>query len=148
KDERLTYAELEARARRAAGALMQKGVKPGDRVALALPAGAGFCEALHACTLVGAIAVPVDLRLKAAERQAGPDGATTVGEEPLDGPPLKEIRRPQPDDLAAVMHTSGTTAAPKPVPLTYGNWLASALGSAAALGLEQTERWLSPLPLA
>ena len=48
---------------------------------------------------------------------------------------------------ATLMHTSGTTAAPKQVPLTYGNWLASALGSAVALGLEQQERWLCPLPL-
>ena len=47
----------------------------------------------------------------------------------------------------AVMHTSGTTAAPKPVELTYGNFLASALGSAVALGLDQAERWLCPMPL-
>ena len=47
----------------------------------------------------------------------------------------------------AVMHTSGTTAAPKPVVLTYGNFLASALGSAVALGLDPAERWLCPMPL-
>src|SRR5947209_7051706 len=51
-------------------------------------------------------------------------------------------------DDATLMHTSGTTASPKPVPLTYGNWLASALGSAVALGLDQRERWFCPLPLA
>jgi O-succinylbenzoic acid--CoA ligase len=51
------------------------------------------------------------------------------------------------DRIAAIMHTSGTTAAPKPVPLTAGNFLASALGSAVALGLEQDERWLCPMPL-
>jgi O-succinylbenzoic acid--CoA ligase len=45
------------------------------------------------------------------------------------------------------MHTSGTTAAPKPVPLTAGNFLASALGSAVALGLDPNERWLCPMPL-
>ena len=45
------------------------------------------------------------------------------------------------------MHTSGTTAAPKPVELTYGNFLASALGSAVALGLDPAERWLCPMPL-
>ena len=46
-----------------------------------------------------------------------------------------------------VMHTSGTTAAPKPVVLTHGNFLASALGSAVALGLDPEERWLCPMPL-
>ena len=45
------------------------------------------------------------------------------------------------------MHTSGTTATPKPVELTYGNFLASALGSAVALGLDPAERWLCPMPL-
>jgi O-succinylbenzoic acid--CoA ligase len=47
-----------------------------------------------------------------------------------------------------VMHTSGTTAGPRPVALSFGNWLWSALGSAVALGLEPGERWLCPLPLA
>jgi O-succinylbenzoic acid--CoA ligase len=32
--------------------------------------------------------------------------------------------------------------------LTYGNWLANALGSAVALGLDPAERWLCPMPLA
>ena len=45
------------------------------------------------------------------------------------------------------MHTSGTTAAPKQVVLTRGNWLANALGSAVALGLDPAERWLCPMPL-
>ena len=36
----------------------------------------------------------------------------------------------------------------KPVELTYGNWLWSALGSAVALGLDPAERWLCALPLA
>jgi O-succinylbenzoic acid--CoA ligase len=34
------------------------------------------------------------------------------------------------------------------VSLSYGNWLASALGSAVALGLDPRERWLCPMPLA
>ncbi len=40
------------------------------------------------------------------------------------------------DATAVVIHTSGTTAAPRPVELTYGNLLWSALGSAVALGLD------------
>ncbi|MEY2443170.1 MAG: o-succinylbenzoate---CoA ligase, partial [bacterium] len=35
----------------------------------------------------------------------------------------------------------------RPVELTYGNWLWSALGSAVALGLDPDERWLCTLPL-
>ena len=37
---------------------------------------------------------------------------------------------------AIVVHTSGTSADAKPIELTYGNWLWSALGSAVALGLD------------
>jgi O-succinylbenzoic acid--CoA ligase len=51
------------------------------------------------------------------------------------------------DPPVAVMHTSGTTASPKPVVLTYANFQASALGSAVALGLDPAERWLCPMPL-
>jgi O-succinylbenzoic acid--CoA ligase len=45
------------------------------------------------------------------------------------------------------VHTSGTTTKPKPIRLTYGNWLWSALGSAVALGVDHDERWLCTLPL-
>ena len=51
------------------------------------------------------------------------------------------------EDVALVVHTSGTTGRPKPVELTYGNVLAQAQGTAAALGLTDDERWLCPLPL-
>jgi O-succinylbenzoic acid--CoA ligase len=55
-----------------------------------------------------------------------------------------------PDDgpqTLAVMHTSGTTSTPKPIRLSHGNFFASALGSAVALGLDPAERWLCPMPL-
>ena len=45
------------------------------------------------------------------------------------------------------MHTSGTTSAPRPIELTYGNLQWSALGSAVALGLDRDERWLCALPV-
>ena len=144
----VTYAELEARARAAAGALVERGVSAGDRVALALPAGVEFVAALHGCMLVGAVAVPIDLRLGEAERAARATEAAAVVDGVLDGPPLMETESPRPEAIATVMHTSGTTAAPRRIPLSYGNWLHSALGSAVALGLDPEERWLCPMPLA
>jgi O-succinylbenzoic acid--CoA ligase len=51
------------------------------------------------------------------------------------------------DAPAILVHTSGTTTKPKPIRLTYGNWLWSALGSAVALGVDPDERWLCTLPL-
>jgi O-succinylbenzoic acid--CoA ligase len=143
----LSYAELETRARHAAGALRRLGVSRGDRVALALPGGEEFAIALHGCFLAGAVAVPIDLRLSSEERGTRTAGTAAVVDGPLDGPALDDVARSEPDETATLMHTSGTTAAPKLVPLSYGNWLASALGSAVALGLDTRERWLCPLPL-
>ena len=41
----------------------------------------------------------------------------------------------------------GTTSSPRPVELTYGNFLWSALGSAVALDHDPRERWLCALPV-
>jgi O-succinylbenzoic acid--CoA ligase len=147
-DGSLSYAELEARALGAAGGLAARGVAAGERVALALAPGEDFVAALHGCLLLGATAVPIDLRLGAAEREARMDAISVTVDGPVDGPPLTSVARPGEDDVATVMYTSGSTAAPKPVSLTFANWLWNALGSAVALGLDPEERWLCPMPLA
>ncbi len=161
-----SYAELYSAAQRGAGVLSADGVAPGDRVAIALPPGLAFAEALHACLVLGAVAVPVDVRLEAAERALICDGAALVVEEALDacsstwpsaprGGASKSPgatspspgRRHDLDAVAAVIHTSGTSASPRPVELTYGNFLWSALGSAVALDRDPRERWLCALPV-
>ena len=143
----LTYAELSQVAIRAAGALHRLGVRAGSRVALELPPGEDFVIALHGCLLSGVAAVPIDLRLTEAERAARRAGADVVISEPLAGGSITWPEVAEGDPPVAVMHTSGTTAAPKPVVLTRSNFLASALGSAVALGLDPAERWLCPMPL-
>ena len=143
----LTYAEVSKAAIGVAGALQRDGVRPGDRVALALPAVEDFVVALHGCVLAGSVAVPVDLRLTEEERAARFAGAGVVLTE-LPSPTTISWPMTSSDDApVTVMHTSGTTAAPKQVVLTRGNWLANALGSAVALGLDPAERWLCPMPL-
>jgi O-succinylbenzoic acid--CoA ligase len=142
----LTYAELYAQAQRTAGALGERGVAAGDRVALALPS-VELVPALHACTLIGAVAVPIDLRLRAHERHGRMRDAALVLEEPVSGEPAAPGDR-EPAETATVMFTSGTTAGPKAVRLSYDNWTWNAIGSALALGLDQDERWLCPMPLA
>ena len=96
----------------------------GDVVPIALPPGLEFAVTLHACLLQRRAAMPVDLRER--RRPAIPDVA---------------------EDVALVMHTSGTTGEPRPVELTYGQILAQANGTAEALGVTDDERWLCPLPL-
>ncbi len=139
----LTYAELSEAAMSAANALQRLGTR--QRVALALPSPEEFVIALHGGVLAGISVVPIDLRLSEAEREHRMAGSDVVVSEPPrgSGPPAP----PGAGQPLAVMHTSGTTAAPKPVTLTHENFLASALGSAVALGLDQGERWLCPMPL-
>ncbi len=144
-----SYAELLARAAAAAARLHERGVRRGERVAITLPAGLDFAYALHACLLLGAVAVPVDLRMSASEQERIAHGAVTLIDEPLDltGRGVGATAEHDLDTTAVVIHTSGTSSAPKPVELTYGNLLWSALGSAVALGLDTNERWLCALPL-
>jgi O-succinylbenzoic acid--CoA ligase len=159
--ERVTYGELVERARGAVFA-------PGERVGLALPPGVDFVVAFWAIALAGAVVVPIDPRLGTRERAAiearvdmlvdaplenarknaaipssAPRGTPTRGAPTRAAPP----RTPALEDPLMVVHTSGTTGAPRPVELTYGNVLANALGCAVALGHRTDERWLCPLPL-
>lgn len=135
----LTYARLDAAASRAAGAL-----RPGQRVGIALPPGEEFAVALHACWRAGAIAVPVDLRLTPSERPA-----TDVVLDALPDGPAPATPRTRFDlaDTAAILFTSGTTKAPRPVHLTFGHFLWSAIGSSVAIGHVPEERWLCTLPV-
>jgi o-succinylbenzoate---CoA ligase len=141
----LTYEELSDAAIATAHALERMGA--GDRVALALPPGEEFVIALHGCLLAGRAVVPIDLRLSEEERIQRLAGAELVVTEPLRASGSAAVRSAGGDPAVAVMHTSGTTAAPKPVELSYSNFQASALGSAVALGLDPAERWLCPMPL-
>ena len=54
---------------------------------------------------------------------------------------------PRPEDSALVLHTSGTTARPKIVPLTNANLAASAANIAAALALTPADLCLNVMPL-
>jgi acyl-CoA synthetase (AMP-forming)/AMP-acid ligase II len=63
---------------------------------------------------------------------AGPASPATMGE---------------PDDVALLLHTSGTTSRPKLVPLTQRNILASARHIGATLALSPADRCLNIMPL-
>jgi O-succinylbenzoic acid--CoA ligase len=157
-EERLSYTELLTAACAGVAELKARGARRGERVAIALPPGADFAVALHACFLLGAVAVPVDLRLTASEREHVAGGALVLVDVPLARMPsegtgrdegsesegLTVARTHDLDTTCVVIYTSGTTSAPKPVELTYGNFLWSALGSGVALGVDPGERWLCP----
>lgn len=144
----LTYAQLDEAARAIAAGLSDRGVAPGDQVGLVMAPGVAFVQALHGVLRAGAVAVPVDPRLGPEDRAARLAGCSVV----LDGEPPRGSGVPalRGDSAmpAVIVHTSGTTSAPKPVALTHANWWWSAAGSAVALGQDPNERWLCAMPLA
>ncbi len=60
---RFTFAQLNARCNRVANALVDRGIKPGDRVATLLKNGIEFVETYFALAKIGAVMVPVNWRL-------------------------------------------------------------------------------------
>ncbi|MGH2798365.1 MAG: o-succinylbenzoate--CoA ligase [Solirubrobacterales bacterium] len=150
----LTYAQLEREATATARRLAARGARRGATVAIDLEPGVEYVVLLHALMKLGAVAYPINARLTEPERRAeleraqpaltlngNPDLGTTEADLPLLG-------EHDLDALHCRILTSGTSGGPRPVGLTYGNHLWSAVGSAFNLGVEPTDRWLCCLPLA
>jgi acyl-CoA synthetase (AMP-forming)/AMP-acid ligase II len=179
----LTYGQLAAAVIELARRLGSLGIEPGDRVALALPAGPEFVELLFAIASLGAAAAPLnpsyaepefsfyldDLQpralllpageLEAARRAAHPavtliDVKLSSGRSPdLEASqayvPSSAARTaaPSPDDVALLLHTSGTTSRPKQVPLRHRNLMASARSIAKHYGLTADDVSYCAMPL-
>jgi len=121
----------------------------GELLALDLPAGPGFVEALRRAWDGGDAVLPIDTRLpKVATdrlldvlrpaRVVSPDGVHALsGSVPT-----------EPGD-ALVVATSGTTGVPKGVVHTHASVAASAASTSAGLGVDPAcDRWVACLPLA
>jgi long-chain acyl-CoA synthetase len=167
---RVTYQDLLARAASTAARL---GVSRGDRVVLMAHNHPDWVVAYFGILWAGATAVPVDPTFthdaltrivtesgaravvwdaKVKERLIG-EGAVTVpafdvheltGEDPALAPAAAQVG---PDDIASLLYTSGTTAAPKGVMLTHANFTSLIAGLAPLFPLEPGDRVLSVLPL-
>lgn len=122
----------------------------GRLVALRIPAGPGYLEAIERSWADGDAVAPLDDRLPPAEQErvlaalapeivVEADGTRT---ERSDG-------RPVADGDALVIATSGTSGAPKGVVHTHASVRASALATSAALAVDpERDRWLACLPVA
>ena len=174
--ERLTYAELNARANRLAHGLTARGLSPGDRAAIWLDNGIDAAVAVWAVLKAGAVMTPLNAGLKAgklnyilgdtrarllitdparAGRLVASDaphlaGVVTTADFAalMSGQPASApgIRRVD-DDLAALIYTSGTTGEPKGVMCPNSAMLAATSSIQAYLNLAAGDRVLNVLPL-
>jgi O-succinylbenzoic acid--CoA ligase len=149
----VTYAELEAEATWVARRLAAFGVRREGLAALTMHPRREEVVLLHALMKLGAVALPLSPQLTDAERAAilaeerpavDLNDAAELTQTEADLPLLGEHDM---DDLQCRILTSGTSGAPRPVGLTYGNFLFSAVGSAFNIGVDPNDRWLCCLPL-
>ncbi|QEV21833.1 non-ribosomal peptide synthetase [Streptomyces alboniger] len=132
------YAELDHRVGKLAAALIEAGVRPGDRVAVRLARTPDLLVALLAVWRAGAAYVPLDpdypvgrLRLMIEDAQPsaiigtpvpGTGAAGTVVLAPDAAAPVPERwPRIRPEDPAYVIYTSGSTGRPKGVIVRHEN---------------------------
>ena len=137
-DVALSYAGLVERADALAGRLRGHGVAPEEPVAVALDRSADTVAAMLAVLAAGGVYCPIDTaappvrtsailrRLGARVAVADPAGAAALGSRvravPPAGPAVAgpvPAARPDPDSLAYVLHTSGSTGVPKAVAMTH-----------------------------
>lgn len=152
-NESMTYAELDARAGRIAGALRRRGARPDVLVGCCVPRGAGMVAAILGIARSGAAYVPIDpsypqRRIDFLLRDSGAKlvvttsalasslthyGVALVRIDALDDEDAIDL----PDDvtpssLAYVIYTSGSTGTPKGVAVEHRNVVRL---------FEQTDRW-------
>jgi crotonobetaine/carnitine-CoA ligase len=165
-----TYEETLERTRRTAATLRARGVRAGDRVHVHLSNQPGFLDCWFGAATLGAVIVPTNPLLTAAELgyvvsharcrlsvterdlyavvESVRNKESIVVDDELDaGEGLGQSSLPRPLDVAAVLYTSGTTSRPKGVLVTHANYVHAGEVVAQHLELRREDRWLVVLPL-
>ncbi|MDT0274852.1 AMP-binding protein [Blastococcus goldschmidtiae] len=136
RDERLSWAELDATVDRAAAGYAARDLVPGNRVAVQLPNGLAWLRAVLGALRAGLVVVPVNtaytepeleyvltdsgaaLLVAPVERDAIAGVPVCPGAPESDGPPPAVAD--DPSELAFLCYTSGTTGRPRGAMLTSG----------------------------
>jgi D-alanine--poly(phosphoribitol) ligase subunit 1 len=167
-DRALTRGELRAAAGRVAAGLLQKGVEPGDRVALLIGNSVDFVVAALGCLWAGVTFVPLaiadpDLRRAQIVADCRPAQVITAGADqtPPSGLPVGtawtslsalgvaggSTPAPVTGPISYIVYTSGTTGIPKGVQISPQAFIAAVEACADAVGLTATDRALCVSPV-
>jgi len=150
-------------------ALAARGIGPGATVAITAPNSPAWIVAFWAIVATGATAMPVDAQIDDEEFGRMLETArcrlvvTTAARCPRLPPGVEAIAldrelptaldaasvfgAAQPQDIAVLLFTSGTTGTPKAVPLTHANLFSNVDALSAAGMVSPGDRALLPLPL-
>jgi len=121
----------------------------GELVALDLPAGPAFVDALRAAWDAGDAVLPVDPRLPTPAAGRLLDSLRPSRVVTSDGTSARRGAMPIEPGDALVVPTSGTSGEPKGVVHTHASVTASAVATSAALDVDpHRDRWVACLPLA
>jgi o-succinylbenzoate---CoA ligase len=150
----ITYAELAIRVEHrlgelaATGALDERGERP---VAVVMTPTLETIETLFALFAAGTPALLLHTRGTRNERALVVERTGAVLDPPEAPGPVPSVRlddRLDPERIAVIVPTAGTTGSPKLARLSHRALLAAARASAEHLGVDPDERWLVALPLA
>jgi long-chain acyl-CoA synthetase len=170
----LSFADAVDRGRRIVGTLRAAGLEPGGRVLIAAEPSIAWITTFIGTILAGGVAVPINHRYRQREFEtliaaAGPavivhDSRTAsdmaaalesgrrrirmldLDHDRLDAGPVHEATERSADDLAVILHTSGTTGVPKGVERTHGDYARFAHWWSSQ-AMNPTDRVLNFLPL-
>ena len=152
----ISYGALETGAAKLAALLKAKGVAPGDRVAVQTPKSPEAVMLYLATLQVGAVFLPLNTAYTAAEidyfvTDAEPrlfvTDAVALAREAAELAPLTAVHEAAPEDLAAIVYTSGTTGRSKGAMLSHANLAANGEALATAWGFTEADVLLHALPI-
>jgi fatty-acyl-CoA synthase len=175
-DRRFTYFEMQRRVHSFGAALQQAGIAPADRVAVLARNGVLPLEAHFAVPLIGAVLVPLNIRLQGGElatilNHSGakillgdPDLLVPLLAAQEEIPQVERIiadyetflgesskpvvpHAPGEEDVIAINYTSGTTGVPKGVMYTHRGAYLNAIGEVVEHGLSYRSVYLWTLPM-
>lgn len=149
---RITYEQAAKRVARWAGGIARK-VQPGDRVVIHTPNGYEQLLLCLAASRAGAIPAPVNDQMRTEEVRHVIDDCEAAlvvrSAIEVDGArPLVDAVRAEPDDVAALFYTSGTTGAPKGAELTHRALVGQVARAAAWPGWLRRDEVVISLPVA